>query len=41
VFGLIAGVFWVGNAGLMYEGARRQALHDRLAATIVVKRGAA
>ncbi|MFC5754894.1 RDD family protein [Actinomadura rugatobispora] len=41
VFGLIAGVFWVGNAGLMYEGVRRQALHDRLAATVVVKRGAA
>ena len=41
VFGLIAGVFWVGNAALMYEGTRRQTLHDRLAATIVVKRGGA
>ncbi|GAA2405512.1 hypothetical protein GCM10010191_11720 [Actinomadura vinacea] len=41
VFGLIAGLFWVGNAALMYEGLRRQALHDRLAATIVVKRGSA
>jgi uncharacterized RDD family membrane protein YckC len=38
VFGVIAGLFWVGNAGLMYEGGRRQALHDRLAGTIVVKR---
>ncbi|MFI0352360.1 RDD family protein [Actinomadura sp. 9N407] len=38
VFGLIAGLFWVGNAAMMYEGGRRQALHDRLAGTIVVKR---
>jgi uncharacterized RDD family membrane protein YckC len=40
VFGLIAGLFWVGNAAVMYEGGRRQALHDRLAGTIVVKRRA-
>jgi uncharacterized RDD family membrane protein YckC len=41
VFGLIAGLLWVGNAALMYEGTWRQALHDRLSGTIVVKRGAA
>lgn len=38
VLGLLAGVFWVANAGLLYEGARRQALHDRLAGTLVVNR---
>lgn len=38
VLGLIAGLFWVGNAGAMYEGTRRQALHDRLAGTVVLKR---
>jgi uncharacterized RDD family membrane protein YckC len=41
VFGLIAGLFWVGNAALMYEGTWRQALHDRLSGTVVVKRGPA
>ncbi len=41
VFGLIAGLLWVGNAAMMYEGTWRQALHDRLSGTIVVKRGAA
>ncbi|GAA3972666.1 hypothetical protein GCM10023085_63830 [Actinomadura viridis] len=41
VFGVVAGLFWVGNAAMMYEGERRQALHDRLAGTVVVKRGAA
>ncbi|MEW2356347.1 RDD family protein [Spirillospora sp. NPDC029432] len=40
VLGLIAGLFWVGNAALMYEGGARRALHDRLAGTAVVKRGA-
>ncbi|WP_309237277.1 RDD family protein [Actinomadura sp. BRA 177] len=38
VFGLLASVFWVANAGLMFEGTRRQAVHDRLAGTAVVKR---
>ncbi|WP_254716640.1 RDD family protein [Actinomadura sp. WMMB 499] len=37
VAGLLAGVFWVANAGLLYEGRSRQALHDRLAGTVVVK----
>ncbi|TDC63304.1 RDD family protein [Actinomadura sp. GC306] len=38
VLGLLAGIFWVANAGLMFEGDGRQALHDRLAGTAVVKR---
>ncbi|MFB4298054.1 RDD family protein [Actinomadura sp. NTSP31] len=38
ILGLLAGVFWVANAGFIYEGTRRQALHDRLAGTLVVKR---
>ncbi|OLT27352.1 hypothetical protein BJF79_01175 [Actinomadura sp. CNU-125] len=37
VAGLLAGVFWVANAGLLFEGRSRQALHDRLAGTVVVK----
>lgn len=41
VAGLLAGVFWVANAGLLYEGRSRQALHDRLAGTVVVKRPSA
>ncbi|GAA2134157.1 RDD family protein [Actinomadura napierensis] len=38
ILGLLAGLFWVANAGFIYEGTRRQALHDRLAGTLVVKR---
>ncbi|MBT2207610.1 MULTISPECIES: RDD family protein [Actinomadura] len=38
VLGLLAGVFWVVNAGLLYEGAGRQAGHDRLLNTQVRKR---
>ncbi|MFA1542388.1 RDD family protein [Actinomadura monticuli] len=38
VLGLLASVFWVGNAGMMFEGTSRQAVHDRLAGTLVVKR---
>jgi hypothetical protein len=38
VLGLLAGIFWVGNAGMLFEGTRRQAVHDRLAGTVVVKR---
>jgi uncharacterized RDD family membrane protein YckC len=38
VFGLLASVFWVANAGVMFEGTRRQAVHDRLSGTVVVKR---
>lgn len=38
VLGLLASVFWVVNAGFMFEGTQRQAVHDRLAGTLVVKR---
>ncbi|WP_084265888.1 RDD family protein [Actinomadura macra] len=38
VLGLLASIFWVANAGLLYEGTRRQALHDRLVGTEVRKR---
>ncbi|SFO12849.1 MULTISPECIES: RDD family protein [Actinomadura] len=38
VLGLLASIFWVGNAGMLFEGTRRQAVHDRLAGTLVVKR---
>ncbi|WP_067902450.1 RDD family protein [Actinomadura chibensis] len=37
VLGLLGGVFWVANAGALYEGTRRQAVHDRLTGTLVVK----
>ncbi|WP_119728221.1 RDD family protein [Thermomonospora amylolytica] len=36
VLGVLAGLFWVANAALVLEGTRRQALHDRLAGTVVV-----
>jgi uncharacterized RDD family membrane protein YckC len=38
VLGVLASVFWVVNAGVLFEGTRRQAVHDRLARTLVVKR---
>ncbi|WUI00057.1 RDD family protein [Spirillospora sp. NBC_00431] len=38
VAGLLAGIFWLVNAGALYEGTRREALHDRLTGTLVVKR---
>ncbi|WP_240809633.1 RDD family protein [Actinomadura sp. WMMA1423] len=38
VLGVLASVFWVANAGVLFEGTRRQAVHDRLAGTLVVKR---
>lgn len=37
VLGLLGGIFWVANAGALYEGTRRQAVHDRLTGTLVVK----
>jgi uncharacterized RDD family membrane protein YckC len=40
VFGLIAGLVWVGNAALMFEGSWRQTLHDRVSGTLVVKSAA-
>ncbi len=36
VLNVIAGFFWVAEVGLLYEGAHRQALHDRAAGTLVV-----
>ncbi|MGI5206338.1 RDD family protein [Spirillospora sp. CA-108201] len=38
VLGVLASIFWVVNAGAVFEGVRRQAVHDRLAGTLVVKR---
>lgn len=38
VAGVLAGIFWLTNAGALYEGTHRQALHDRLTGTLVVKR---
>jgi uncharacterized RDD family membrane protein YckC len=38
LLGVAAGLLWVANAGLLFEGTRRQALHDRLAGTVVVRR---
>jgi uncharacterized RDD family membrane protein YckC len=38
ILGIIGGLLWVVNAGALFEGDRRQAGHDRLAGTVVVKR---
>ncbi|MES9538726.1 MULTISPECIES: RDD family protein [unclassified Actinomadura] len=38
VLGLLASIFWVVNAGAVFEGTSRQAVHDRVAGTLVVKR---
>jgi uncharacterized RDD family membrane protein YckC len=38
ILGLLASLFWVANAGFIYEGTHRRAVHDRLAGTLVVKR---
>ncbi|MFP3964241.1 RDD family protein [Actinomadura fulvescens] len=38
ILGVLAGLFWVANVAAMYEGGQRQALHDRLVGTLVVKR---
>lgn len=38
VLGVLASIFWVANAAMLYEGTSRQAVHDRLAGTLVVKR---
>jgi uncharacterized RDD family membrane protein YckC len=37
VLDVIAGIFWVANAAWVLEATKRQALHDRLAATIVIR----
>lgn len=36
ILGVMAGFFWIANAGLIFEGADRLALHDRLARTKVI-----
>ncbi|MFI0411860.1 hypothetical protein [Actinomadura sp. 3N508] len=38
VAGLLLSIFWLANAAALYEGTRRQAVHDRLIGTLVVKR---
>jgi uncharacterized RDD family membrane protein YckC len=37
VLNVLAVVFWLAEVGLLFEGAHRQALHDRLAGTLVVR----
>jgi uncharacterized RDD family membrane protein YckC len=37
VLGIIAGLFWVANAAWVLDSTRRRALHDRIAATAVVR----
>ena len=36
VLNVLAGIFWIAEIGLLFEGAHRQALHDRAAGTLVV-----
>jgi uncharacterized RDD family membrane protein YckC len=36
ILGVLAGIFWVTNVGLLLERPRLQALHDRIAGTAVV-----
>lgn len=36
VLNVIAGIFWLAEIGLMFEGEHRQALHDRAAGTLVI-----
>jgi uncharacterized RDD family membrane protein YckC len=36
VLNVLAGVFWLAEIGLLFEGEHRQALHDRAAGTLVV-----
>jgi uncharacterized RDD family membrane protein YckC len=37
VLGVLAGLFWVANAAWVLDGGKRLALHDRIAATTVVR----
>jgi uncharacterized RDD family membrane protein YckC len=41
VLSVVAGLFWVANAAWVLEGGNRRALHDRIAATAVVRAGPA
>jgi uncharacterized RDD family membrane protein YckC len=36
VLNVLAGIFWLAEIGLLFEGTHRQALHDRAAGTLVV-----
>lgn len=36
VLNVLAGIFWLAEIGLMFEGDTRQPLHDRAAATLVI-----
>jgi uncharacterized RDD family membrane protein YckC len=36
VLNVLAGIFWLAEIGLLFEGHHRQALHDRAAGTLVV-----
>ena len=36
VLNVLAGIFWLAEIGLMFEGVHRQALHDRAAGTLVI-----
>ena len=37
VLNVLAGIFWLVEIGLLFEGVHRQALHDRAAGTLVVE----
>jgi uncharacterized RDD family membrane protein YckC len=39
VLSVVAGLFWVANAAWVLEGGNRLALHDRVAATTVIRAG--
>ena len=36
VLNVIAGIFWLAEIGLLFEGEHRQALHDRAVGTLVI-----
>jgi uncharacterized RDD family membrane protein YckC len=36
VLNVLAGIFWLAEIGLLFEGVHRQALHDRAAGTLVI-----
>lgn len=41
VLSVVAGLFWVANVAWVLEGSKRLALHDRIAATAVIRTGPA
>jgi uncharacterized RDD family membrane protein YckC len=36
ILNVLAGIFWLAEIGLLFEGSQRQALHDRAAGTLVI-----